>query len=191
MDDDAEMALFDAAREGFETPDKAPVSLLKDPLQIWSGKMRRGSRGEKPIRVLSPPLPLISPPPLSDRVLLALTGFGQTLPAIEHNDSCPATPEPLQDLSACERYERIRLMEQSHKASTSQLLVYARDEEFGEPADTQSLTFDSNFESGNLETAHRLFAKGVPACGQDLDACDQTYELHCSVDTHTEGHIQW
>ena len=235
-----------------------------------SGSDAGGSRAKadasQPHTYVPPPMPLFQFPTSSAAERQAQTGFGTTLPALQHTiDGVPhyaaasthrASHEPLHDprrsVALVRWFSRRELLEsqfrdpeadlsgadgpaaaaasgpglsERSRGSTPPLswgahepvvvvaprerVVY--DAQASEQArldgrppphagveeGSDSLEFDSHFESGNLRSARRVFGRTQPNVRRDTrvrgvpSPVHQEYDLWCANDTHTNGHIQW
>lgn len=54
-----------------------------------------------PARELPPPLPLLPAKPVTARAVEARNALGHKVRSIQHRGECPATPEPIADVSQC------------------------------------------------------------------------------------------
>jgi len=74
---------------------------------------------------------------------------------------------------------------------TSRKCVYTYEDKytFSRILTSDSLVFDSHFESGNLHSAFRIFPS--ESLSSFVDSTKQIYDLYMHPDVHTTGHTQW
>ncbi|EQC38408.1 hypothetical protein SDRG_04119 [Saprolegnia diclina VS20] len=146
---------------------------------------------------------------------VAKAEFNTVLPHVVHKDifaaSAEGSPIGSEDESRqlahlLAEFER-RFWKKANKKATSSLVFRRRSLDPTHVAtdeapvvDPTSLTFDSNFESANLASAYRVHDRNYSFVSQCTSKhgdtagpsrVDQEYDLYCTNDTYTLGHIQW
>ncbi|KDO27321.1 hypothetical protein SPRG_07569 [Saprolegnia parasitica CBS 223.65] len=130
---------------------------------------------------------------------VAKAEFNSVLPHVVHKDIFAGSTEGLPIGSEDASRHLAHLLAEFERRfwkSQQEGDVFAR-----EPiVDPTALAFDSNFESANLASAYRVHGRNYSflsqctskhgnAAGPSL--VDQEYDLYCTNDTYTLGHIQW